>query len=339
MIRRVRAGTAVAIAATLVFAAGCGSSGSGDATSGGDGKALTKVTYVTGFGASGQEAFAWVAKEKGYFKEAGLDVDIQLGAGTDKNLATLASGKAQYVHLDFAGALITAGKAASTDYRMIAAVNQHTLVSIVTVEGYGISGPKDLEGKTLAAAPGSVNQKLFPAYARLAGVDATKITWVNQPPAQLPPLLAAHRADGISTYLLRQPDVQKATGGKKPFVLPYGDYLSDLYGGAILTGTGTVKDKPEQVKAFRDALLRGLQYAIDHPDEGGQILHKAQPATDATVAAAELSLMQPFSTAQPIGVVDQSRITKSIALVQSLGLIPAGLTPEKLVDFTMSPKA
>lgn len=338
MIRRVRAGTAVAIAATLAFAAGCGSSGSDNATSGGDGKALTKVTYVTGFGASGQESFAWVAKEKGFFKEAGLDVDIQLGAGTDKNLAALASGKAQYVHLDFAGALITAGTAANADYRIIAATNQHTLVSIVTVEGYGITGPKDLEGKIIAAAPGSVNQKLFPAYAKLAGVDASKVKWVNQPPAQLPPLLAAHRAAGISTYLLRQPDVAKVTGGK-PFVLPYGDYLSDLYGGVIVAGTNTLKDKPEQVKGFRDALLKGLQYAIDHPDEGGQILHKAQPAADGTVAAAELKLMQPFSAAQPIGVVDQSRITKSIALVQSLGLIPAGLTPEKLVDFTVSPKA
>lgn len=338
MIRRGRAGLAVLAAASLAFAAGCGSSGSDDNTSGDSGKPLTKVGYVTGFGATGQESFAWVAKEKGFFRDAGLDVDIQLGAGTDKNLGLLAANKVQFAHLDFAGALITAGTKPGSDFRMIAAVNQHTLVSVVTVEGYGITSPKDLTGKKLAAAPGSVNQKLFPAYARLAGIDAKTITWVNLPPPQLPPNLAKHSVDGISTYLLRQPDVEKAAG-KKPFVLPYGDYLSDLYGGALITNASTLKDKPEQAKAFRDALMKGLEYAIAHPEEGGQIIHKYQQATDAQVATAELKLMQPYSAATPMGVIDQSRITKSIALVQSLGLIPAGLTPEKLVDFGFSPKA
>lgn len=49
-------------------------------------KQLDKVTYLTAFGAVGRDAFAWVAQEKGYFKESGLDVTIQLGAATGENL-------------------------------------------------------------------------------------------------------------------------------------------------------------------------------------------------------------------------------------------------------------
>src|SRR5689334_10923891 len=91
------AGTAGA-AATLI---GCGN----------DNKAapaakVTTVTYLTGFRITAQDAPMYVAKEKGYFRDAGLDVDIQPGAGTQRNLATLKSGQAQFACIDVAGGII-----------------------------------------------------------------------------------------------------------------------------------------------------------------------------------------------------------------------------------------
>lgn len=56
----------------------------------------------------------------------------------------------------------------------------------MTLEGSGITSPKDLEGKKVGAATGSVNQLLFPAYAKLAGIDATKVQWVNAQPRSCP---------------------------------------------------------------------------------------------------------------------------------------------------------
>ena len=296
-----------------------------------------KVTYVTGFGATGQESFAWVAKEKGYFQKAGLDVDIQLGAGSDNNLKLVTSGQAQFSHIDMTGGIISAGTGTFKDIKFIAATHQRTLVSIISVEGYGITTPKDLEGKKIAAATGSVNQKLFPAYAKLAGIDANKVTFENAQAAQVVPLVAQHKVDAIGNFLLRRPDVEKASG-KKAVVLPYSDFLSDLYGGAIVTSDKVAKEKPELAKRFQEALMEGLEYTIAHPDEAGQILHKYQQASDATVAADEVKLMAPYSTAEPIGTFSQQRVARGIALIQASGLIPSGLTPEGIVDFDAIPQ-
>ncbi|WP_433207194.1 ABC transporter substrate-binding protein [Dactylosporangium sp. CS-047395] len=324
----------------MIGAAGCSSDSEPESAAAGGEKALDKVTYLTAFGAVGRDAFAFVAQEKGYFKEAGIDVTIQLGAATGENLKGLASGQAQFAQLDLIGAWILAGKGEYKDFRTIAAIHQQTLVSIVALDGSGISAPKDLEGKKLGAATGSVNQLLFPGYAKLAGIDATKIQWVNAQPAQLPALLAGGQVQALSTFLIGVKGIEKAAGGKKTVVLPYSKYLGDLYGNGLITTAKIAKENPELAKRFRDAALKGLQYTIDHPDEAAQILKKAQPAADVTAAVGEITLMKPYVTSgSGLGVMEQERVARAIATLQASELIPAGLTPDSVVDFSLTPKA
>jgi NitT/TauT family transport system substrate-binding protein len=339
MIRRFRALAAVGLVAVLT-ATGCSSSGS---TKSGNGKTLDKVTYVTAFGAAGRDAFAWVALEKGYFKDAGLDVTIELGAATDANLKLVAANKAQFSNVDLTGAMIQAGKGVYKDFKIIAAVHQQTLVSIMSLDSAKINSPKDLEGKKIGAATGSVNQQLFPAYAKLAGADPTKVTWVGTTPSGIGSLLAAGKVDALSTFLIGRPTIEKAVGGKTVKVLPYSDYLSDLYGNGIITTPTLASKNPDLVKRFRDAALKALKYSIDHPDEAADILHKAQPATAVAAATGEIKLMTPYVTSAssgvPVGAIDKDRMARAIAILQGVGLIPAGLTPDTLVDFNLTPKA
>lgn len=310
---------------------GCG--GSGEAPADG----ADKINYLTAFGAVGRDAFAWVAQEKGYFRDAGLDVTIQLGAATGENIKVLSAGQAQFANVDMTGAWILAGKGRATDIRAIAAVHQQTLVSIIALEGAGITEPRHLEGRKLGAATGSVNQLLFPAYAKLAGIDATKVEWVNAPPAQLPSLLASGRVDALSTFLIGARGIEKAAGGKKTVVLPYSRYLPGLFGNGLMASTATIAGDPDLVRRFRDAALQGLRYALEHPEEAAQILKKAQPTADVTAAVGEITLMAP--AVQPSGAIDKAKVAEAIATLEGNGLIPPGLTPEKVVDFALAPPA
>jgi NitT/TauT family transport system substrate-binding protein len=338
--RRFRAGAATVLVAALAVAlSGCSSA---DKNTNKASAAPDKVTYLTAFGAAGRDAFAWVAQEKGFFKDAHLDVTIQLGAATGENLKAVAAGQAQFANLDLIGAWILAGQGTYKDFRTIAVIHQQTLVSIVALEGGGITRPKDLEGKKIGAATGSVNQLLFPAYAKLAGVDPTKIQWQNSQPAQLPALLAGKQVDALSTFLIGQKGIEKAAG-KKSVILPYSEYLSDLVGNGLITSAKVAKDNPDLATRFRDAALKGLKYTIDHPDEAAQILKKAQPAADITAATGEITLMTPYVTSSgsnaPLGSINQPRVARAIAILQGGGLIPAGLTPDAVVDFNLTPKA
>jgi len=326
--RRTWAPFATILAFALVIS-GCGDDSEGGSSS------PDKVTYVTAFGAVGRDAFAWVAQEKGYFREAGLDVTIQLGAATGENLKVLAAGQAQFAHVDLTGAWILAGKGESKDVRAIAAVHQQSLVSIVALEGSGITQPKQVEGRKIGAATGSVNQLLFPGYAKLAGIDPAKVQWFNAQPAQLPTLLASGRVDALSTFLIGVKGIEKAAGGKKATVLPYNKYLPELFGNGILAPVSITRDRPDLARRFRDAALKGLQYTLDHPEEAAQILKKAQPAADVTAAVGEITLMAPY--VKTSGVIDRARVAGAIATLERGGLIPPGLTPDSVVDFNLAP--
>jgi NitT/TauT family transport system substrate-binding protein len=315
--------------AIVLLITACGDSGSEESP------AADKVTYITAFGAVGRDAFAWVAQEKGYFRDAGLDVTIQLGAATGENIKVLAAGQAQFAHLDLTGTWITLGKGQYRDLRAFAALHQQTLVSIVSLEGSGITEPKHLEGKKLGAATGSVNQLLFPAYAKLAGIDESRVEWVNAPPAQLPALLASGRVDALSTFLIGVKGIEKAAGGKKTVVLPYSEYLPELFGNGLVAPASVTDGDPDLTKRFRDAALKGLQYTLEHPDEAARILKKAQPAADLTAAVGEITLMSPY--VKPSGEIDKDRVTKALATLQGIGLIQPELTADSVVDFDLAP--
>jgi NitT/TauT family transport system substrate-binding protein len=319
-----------AVLVTAMLLSGCGESTGPENTA-------DRVTYVTAFGAVGRDAFAWVALDKGYFREAGLDVTIQLGAATGENLKMLAAGRAQFANIDLAGSWILAGKGQYRDVRAIAAVHQRTLVSIVALEGAGVTRPADLHGRKLGAATGSVNQLLFPAYAKLAGVDPARITWVNAQPAQLPTLLASGQVDALSTFLIGAAGIEKAAGGRRTVVLPYSAHLPELYGNGLIAPTSITTGQPQLAQRFRDAALKGLRYTLEHPDEAAQIMKKAQPAADVTAAVGEITRMAPY--VDPSGAVDRQRVAAALRTLEDNGLVPPGLTPEAVVDFALAPKA
>jgi len=338
MIRSYRTTAVFCGTLTLLAAAACDSNSSPKSAS----SAEDHLTYVTAFGAAGRDAFAWVAEQKGYFRDAGIDVQIELGKATGENLKALASGKAQFTSLDFTGAMISAGAKNSTayrDFRAVLAIHQRTLVSIMAMRGSGITTPKDLKGKRIAAAANSVNQLLFPGYAKLVGIDTAGIRWIAVQPVQLGPALASGKADALSTFLIGRPTIEKATvqaRSKHVVVFPYSTYLPDLYGNATVTTASIAAKKPDLVKRFRAALLKGLKYTIQHPDEAGKLLHSKHPETDATAAASEIKLMTPAVTAEgesSIGLITEARMRRAITSLQNAGVVQPGMTPQDVVDF------
>ena len=331
---------AVAAAATLLTTAACGNE---DSPSEPGNPTVDKVNYLTGFGTFGREAYVYVALEKGYFKEANIEVTINPGGSTGDNLKVLRSGQADFCPIDFTGMLVDLSKQDALDeLTAVAAIHQQTLNAIITLEDKGIRSPKDLEGKTIGSPAGGIVHQMFPTYASLAGIDADKVKFVQVPPPQQPQALASGAVDAIGQFAVGKPSAEAAAGGKKAVVLPYSDYLTDLYGNTLVTTTKLAKENPDLVKRFRDALLKGLVYAIDNPEEAAQILVKYQEGQNEKAAAAELELMKAYvrsNESATVGVMDSERVARAIAILQGAGAIKPGHTPEQFVTFDLVPKA
>lgn len=331
--RTIAAATLVALAATSACTGGADDS---------DGRSLEKITYLTSSGSFGRDAYAYVAKEKGYFADAGFDVDIVPGTGD--NIRAIVGGQAHFAPIDLTAALLTAGRSRgrAPGFTVVAGVQQRTMIGIMALAGNGITTPKDLEGKTLADTPGSAVRGLFATYAALAKVDARRVKWVDGAAPDLTGRLTDGKVAGIGQFVVGRPTVEAAAGGRRAVLLPYGDYLQDLYGNVLITSSSYARAHPEKVRRFTTALLRGLRDAITEVAMAGQALKRYVPATDATAAAAELRLMAAYvraeSSGAPVGALDVQRVARGIAVLQGAGVVPTGLVPEDVIDFGLAPR-
>ncbi len=332
--RRAAAAVAASVMLTGMLAA-CTDNGEDP----GDGD-LVKVTFLTSFGSLGRDAYSYVALDKGFFEEAGLDVTIEPGTGTNGNSSALVGGTADFAVFDIAGAIIARANGVE-GFTTIAVIHQLPPVALMAKDP-SITSPADLEGKTVAVAAGTVTEALFPTYMELAGADPSKVNLVPVQASELLNALASGNADAIEQFAMGEPLVEGVVGGDVQ-VLPYSDHLTDLYGVGLMTTVEKVQQDPDLVARFRDALLRGLQYALDHPQEAAEILAKYVPETNVDVAAKELEIMRAYAIPAdgPLGTLDASKLARSIALLQAAGSIPAdaAIAPEDLVAFDLVPGA
>lgn len=328
----------VGAVAVAMFAAACTSDPTADPepnTSSGNGEP-DKVTYLTGFNASAHDAFIFVADEKGFFEEAGIEIEIQLGSGT-QNLPALEADEAQFTYIDSVGLLNLMGNGAVEPgtFRALAAVHHSTLAAIMAPESSDITSPQDLTGKRIGAFAGSPTEFLLPVYAELVGFEFDPDLVVKVSPADLFGLLPSGDADALSTFIIQKGVVENAA--QEPMrVFPMNTVLSDMLGTSLISTSALAESNPDLVTRFRDAALKGLQYTLDNPEEAIDILDArnpgAVPAKPAFVA--QINVMKPYITSAPIGTIDEAHVVRCISVMESAGLIPSGLTPDDFMGET-----
>jgi NitT/TauT family transport system substrate-binding protein len=292
------------------------------------------VTYLTGYQTNPREMFPHVGIQKGFFAEVGIELTVLPGQPSDFNLKALEAGKAQFASVDFVSAV--RGVRTFHGFRAVAPVQENSLLSMMALEESHISQPTDLNGKTLGTVVNAASKTLFPTYARLAGIDLKTIRMIDGQPDAMAALLAAHRVDAVGAYATDVPNYQAAAQGKKVVALPYSKYLTDLYGGVLITTTGLLNNNRGLVERFTSALVRTVRYAVDHPDEAGAIIHARLPVIKAEVVLGVLTLMKPYVGS---ALLDPVRVMRGIALLESAGLAMPGTMPEQVVDFDVAKKA
>jgi NitT/TauT family transport system substrate-binding protein len=284
-------------------------------------QALDKIVYGTGFGVLGRDAFVHVASKLGYYRNAGIEVEIVPGAGTVDTMRQLASGRRDIGFGDVNAVVLTRANE-GIPVKAVYLVSQNTLATYIALKESGISTPKDLEGKTIADAPGSTATVLFPLYAKRAGIDASKVQFVPAAPPTLPSLLASKRTDAVAQFILGLPLMQAAAGGRPVVSLPYYRFFPGFVGTAILVSDEYIQRKPGLLRRFLRATDRGLRYALANPVRAGAILNEMEPLANPVIAAKELKLLKPhartpFTIKNGFGQFERRRINSTISIMHN----------------------
>jgi NitT/TauT family transport system substrate-binding protein len=245
-------------------------------------------------------------------------VTIVRGQGSSDAVKQVAAGSAQIGFAD-ASAVILARGNDQTGVKLVSVIYAKPPHAIYVLKSSGITKAKDLEGRKLADTAFSSIPKLFPAYAKAAGVDASKVTWLVTTSDALPGLLSLGRADGIGQYTVGEPLLKKAAGAQELNELAYSDAGLDFYGAGLIADGKLLEKNPEMVRRFVKATLKGLSDAVAHPDQAAAALHKAHREVDLDIAQAETEKVGRLAKLEdkPMGSVDPARMQKTIDFIAS----------------------
>ena len=250
-------------------------------------KELRPVKFLLDWVPNTNHTGIFVAKANGYFKEAGLDVDI-IQPGEVYPEAAVASGTADF-GISFQE-IVTLARADAVPIVSIAAVIQHNTTGFASPAALGVTSPAGFEGLRYGSFASAFETPTIKALMKSAGADFSKLKIVETGFSDPVALIAAKQID-LAWIFYGWQGFQAQQKGIPLNVLmmkDYFDYVPDYYTPVVIASEDTIANKPELVKAFMKALSRGYDFAIQNPGQAAEILLGEVPELDsATVKASQ----------------------------------------------------
>lgn len=219
----------------------------------------------------------YVALDKGWYREQGIDLEIQIPSDPAAALKQVAFG-----HTEFGVSFqeeVTIARSQEIPVVSIAAIIQHNTSAFASLKERDITRPKDFEGKTYASYGLPLETAVIKGLMQCDGADFDKLEFVDVGFDAFPALLAG-RVD-IAWIFLAWDGVQAEIKGYELNTVPlYGSCVPDYYTPVIIAGETTIAGKPDLVQRFMAATAQGYAYAIAHPAESAEILLQHSPESD-----------------------------------------------------------
>jgi NitT/TauT family transport system substrate-binding protein len=280
--------------------------------------AADKVTLNLNWFYVGDHSPYFVALDKGWYKEEGLEVNIVTGKGSGDVVKKVDVGSVDIGIVD-AGVLIMA-RAQGANVKIVSMLFDKSPYCMWMWKDSGINSPKDLVGKKIGAPPGDAQRTIFPALAQVNGFDPDKVTFVNIAAEAKFTALAAKQVDVIFDYYSGAPFFYKAMGRENVKYMMFADWGVDVYSNALVASEKYIKENPGIIKRFVKASLRGWEFALKNPEEAIEIMARQRPEIDKPVLLANLKLIiDLFRTNRykqnGIGWVDDKKMSDSIKII------------------------
>lgn len=232
----------------------------------------------------------YVALEKGWYKEQGIDLEIQIPSDPAAALKQVAAGNTEF-GVSFQEE-VTIARANDIPVVSIAAIIQHNTSAFAALKSSGIQSAADFENKKYASYGLPIERPVLEGLMRCAGADVNKVEFVDVGFDAFPALLAG-RVD-LAWIFLGWDGVQAQLKGVELAVVPlYGSCVPDYYTPVIIAGEKTLKTKGDLTRRFLAATARGYEYAAQHPEEAAEILLKHSPESDPALVKASQAWLSP----------------------------------------------
>jgi NitT/TauT family transport system substrate-binding protein len=292
--------------------------------------AQTPIRFTLDWKFEGPAAGFFLAIDKGYFKDEGLDVTIDTGNGSVEAIPRVATGAYQMGFGDINSLIKFLDEDPAQKIKAVMMVYDKPVFSIVGRKSLGITeDPKSVEGKKLGAPPPDGAFAQWAAFKEAADIDDSAITIENIGFPVREPMLAKGEVDAVFGFAFSVILNLKAQGVPDDDIatILFADHGLGLYGNSVLVNEDFAEANPDAVKGFLKALAKGFADAVADPEAGVAAVLARNETLDPAIElerldmANAMNIKTPYVVENGFGGIEEARLTASIeTLKTSMGL-------------------
>ena len=281
----------------------------------------TKIPFTLDWKFEGPSAPFFNAIDKGYFKDAGLDVEISPGKGSLDAIPKVATGSFPLGFADINSLIKFLDQNPGAPVTAIMMIYDKPPFAVIGRKSLGIKSPSDLPGSVLGAPPPDGAWAQFPSFAKANGLDMNKI---KVEPVGFPtrePMLAEGKVASVTGYSFSSflNLVRLGVPEDDITTILMADHGLKLYGNAIIVNTDFASSNAKVVKSFLGAVGKGWKDAVSNPSSAIDALVKRNPAADKNLEERRFNLaltgnvMTDYVIKNGMGNIDKARFEAAIA--------------------------
>jgi NitT/TauT family transport system substrate-binding protein len=277
----------------------------------------------------GPQSVFTLPADRGLYQAEGLAVTVDRGSGSTDAVARVASGAYQFGWADLSSLIKYNAEHRDQELLAVYVTGDSSPLAAIALESSGIRAPRDLAGKTMAAAAASSARLMFDAFAKAAGLDGSTIRWQTVSGQLREPMLVRGEVAAIAGFTTSSIMSIRELGiaAADIVVLPYKNYGLDIYGTALWTTRAFAEANPKTVGAMVRAVNRGLKAAIAEPRAAVASLKSRDPLLNPAIELDRLMLshqsltLTPFVVVHGLGTVVPERMAATVrAVLDSYGV-------------------
>ena len=301
---------------------------------------------------SGPQAWFFLAHERGYLCDEGLEIDFTEGDTAANTVSKMAAGGFDVGYGDINALIAHAANGlpaegmSSSPLAVFASYNASPYTIAVPAKS-SIRNPQDLQGKLLAAHPQDAAMLLFPEFCRKTGLDVSTVRIVTDaaPHSAMVPELLASKWDGMFGFVntLIAASIDAGLDPQDLHFIEYHDHLPELYGMALMVTRELATHEPDTVRKLLRAFNRGLVDTIADPHAAIDALVKRNPAINREsnyrrlMGTLQLEMSRAEGGVLGIGDLDDARFARGIDLLVSTKNLPHHPKAGQLFDRSFLP--
>ncbi|MDQ2733642.1 MAG: ABC transporter substrate-binding protein [Pseudomonadota bacterium] len=298
-----------------------------------------KITFLTNYVFHGRHSPFFVGLDKGFYKEAGFDLQISPATGSGFVIAAIDAGKADYGMAEAGPVVQSIAKGAKIKSFLV--YTDASTSGLASLDPYPT--PQSIMGKRIASSAADSARVILPILLERNKLDVNGVQWLTSDPGVYSSLLLSGQTDLFTASIDGDvPALERiaAPRGKKVYFASFADWGYDVFGYFLVASSDSLAKDPDGARRFAEATRKAVLYSVANPEETARIMVKYNPALnyDTTLAQWRQSIKSietAYMKKNGYGIATDDRLQSTIDFVQRSMKLETKLGPKDIYSPVM----